>query len=211
MQRCHVYAQLHRERECERERERVYQEARNRYAQEVEELKRAQDWRTDEFSRPDLRESQFTVDEFTAQIQELQNKMNSTNNSRELRDVESACSWRLSHVPNQPVIVPSPCGMLTRDYCQRPDTRNLLGTSGNVFENSSGPVASTTPIYRGMLRGRNPITTFDGSVFSSTGKPVARREEGNKNAILITEIRQEIVNLESSISCRWSLSAKLYG
>ena len=51
--------------------ERVFQEARNLYSQEVEELKRAQDLHTNDYSRQELRESQFTVNEFTAQIQEL--------------------------------------------------------------------------------------------------------------------------------------------
>ena len=47
----------------------VYHETRNRYSQEVKELKRAKDLRTDEFSRQELRETQFTVNELTAQIQ----------------------------------------------------------------------------------------------------------------------------------------------
>ena len=36
--------------------------------------------------------------------------------------------------PNKPVIVPSPCDMLSRDDCQRHDTRDFFGTSENVFE-----------------------------------------------------------------------------
>ena len=73
--------------------------------------------------------------------------------------------------------------MLSRDYCQRPDTRNLLGTSGNIFEVSSARVESTTPAHSGMLHGTNPISKFDGSVFSGTVKPVARSEEVNKDTI----------------------------
>ena len=96
------------------------------------------------------------MNELTAQIQELQDKVKSMSDSREFQDVESACSSRLSHVPSQPVIVPSPCGMLSRDYCQRPDTRDLLGTSGNVFEHPSAAVQSTTSVQSGigMLHGR---------------------------------------------------------
>ena len=56
--------------------------------------------------------------------------------------------------------------MLSRDYCQRLDTRDLFGTTRNVLESQSEPVESSTSIYRGVLHGRNPITTFDGSVFS---------------------------------------------
>ena len=109
-------------------RERVPEEARNRYLQEVEELKRAQELRTDEFSRKEFRESKFIVNELTAQIQELQDKVTFLNDSREFQDVESACYSRLSHVPSQLVVIPSPCEMLSRDCCQRSDTRDSLGT-----------------------------------------------------------------------------------
>ena len=104
--------------ELQKPRERKHQEARNRYSQEVGGVKRAQELRTDELSRQELRDSQFTVNELTAQIQELPDKVNYMNDSREFQDVESASSSRLSHVPSQPVIIPSPCGMLSRDYCQ---------------------------------------------------------------------------------------------
>ena len=113
----------------------------------------------------EFRESQFTVNELTAQIQELQHKVSSVNDSGEFHDVESACSSKLSHVPSQPVIVPSPCGVLSRDHCQQSNTVDFLGASGNVFENSSAPVGSTAPISGGLLHGRHPVITFDGSVF----------------------------------------------
>ena len=104
---------IHFEQNCkverERERERVHYDAHSRASQEKE-CKRAQNWGMDEFSRQELRESQFTVTEPTPQIQELQDKENSMNDSREFQDVESVCSSRLSHVPTHPVIVSSPCG-----------------------------------------------------------------------------------------------------
>ena len=58
---------------------------------EVEELKRAQEMRIDEFSRQELRDSQATIHELTSQIQEL---------------------WK--------AIVPSPRGMMSRDQSLRP-------------------------------------------------------------------------------------------
>ena len=75
-----------------------------------------------------------------------------------------------SHVPSKPVIVPSPCGMLSRNYFQRPDTPDLLGTFENVLEHPSAPVESITPVFSGMLHGRNTIATLGGSVFSRTGE-----------------------------------------
>ena len=87
--------------------------------------------RIDEFSRQELRESQATVNELTSQIQEL----DLLSDSGQFRDVESACSGRLSHVPSQPAVLPSPRGMPRSDQSLRLDTWNLLGTSGNVLDN----------------------------------------------------------------------------
>ena len=138
----------------------------------MEELKRAQNGGMDESSRQELRESQFTVTEHTAQIQELQDKVNSMGDSREFQDVESVCSSTLSHVPTQPEIVSRPCGFPSRDQCQRPHTRNLLGTSGDVFEHSAAPVESTTSLKKSCCMDKISFSSFDGSVFSRTGKLV---------------------------------------
>ena len=45
--------------------------------------------RSDEFSRNELRESHVTIHELTSQIQELQERMNYMNESREFEDAES--------------------------------------------------------------------------------------------------------------------------
>ena len=103
--------------------------------QETEELKkfccteteRAQQLRTDELSRQE-RESQPAVNLLAVHIQELQDKVNSLNDSREFCDLETASSSGLFHVLDHPVIVPSPRGMLCSDSCLPPDTRNLHGT-----------------------------------------------------------------------------------
>ena len=118
------------------QRERALRETHVKSIHEVEELERAQEMRIDEFSRHELRESEATFQELTSQKQELQDRVNFMNDSREFQDVESICSGKLSHVPSQPASVPSPCGMLSRDQSLRPDTWNLLGTLGNVFGSS---------------------------------------------------------------------------
>ena len=89
--------------------------------------------RIEEFSRQELRESQATIHELTSQIQELQDRVNYLNDSREFQDVESVCSGKLSHVPSQSAVVSSLRGMLSRDQSLRLDTWNSLGTSGNVL------------------------------------------------------------------------------
>ena len=114
-------------------RERALRETHIRSIHEVEELRRAQELRIDEFSRQELRQSQATFNELTSQIQELQERVNLMNDSREFQDVESACSGRLSTVPSQPAVVPSPRGMPSRDQSLRLDTWNLLGASGKRF------------------------------------------------------------------------------
>ena len=105
------------------------------------------------------------------------------NDSREFQDVESICSGKLSHVRNQPAIVPSLCGMLSHDQSLRPDTWNLLGTSGNVFDCPLGPIDSSSTYCRSMLQSWN-LNGADGiPVRSSTGRPVARSEERNRDTI----------------------------
>ena len=47
------------------------------------------------------------------------------------------------HVPSHPMSIPSPRGMISRDSCLQPDTRNVFGTSGNVFENPPTPKEPT--------------------------------------------------------------------
>ena len=116
------------------QRKRAVQETERRSSHAVEELKRPQEMQIDEFSRQELRESQATKHELTSQIQELQDRVNLVNDSREIQDVESVCSGKLFHVPSQTAVVPSPRGTLSRGQSLRPDTWNMLGTAGNVFE-----------------------------------------------------------------------------
>ena len=65
---------------------------------EMEELKRVQELRIDEFSRRRLIENQDTFNELTARTQELQNEVVCMNDSRDFKDAESVRNG-LSHVP----------------------------------------------------------------------------------------------------------------
>ena len=69
------------------QREKALRDTRIRNIHDVEEVKRAQEMRIDEFSRNELRESHATIQEPTSQIQEqkqeLQERMNYMNDSRE--------------------------------------------------------------------------------------------------------------------------------
>ena len=66
----------------------------------MEELKRVQELRIDEFSRRRLIENQDTINELTARIQELQNEVNCMNDSRDFQDAESVRSGQ-SQVTSQ--------------------------------------------------------------------------------------------------------------
>ena len=70
--------------------------------------------------------------------------MDYMNDSQEFQDIESICSGKLSHVPSQPAVVPSPRAMSSRDQRLRPDTWNLSGTQGNVFGNPREVIDSST-------------------------------------------------------------------
>ena len=102
----------------------------------MEELKRVQELRIDEFSRRRLIENQDTINELTARIQELQNEVNCMNDSRDFNDAQSARSGP-SHFPGQLALFPSyrdPGGLLSRNN-QPPDIWNSQVISGNVVAN----------------------------------------------------------------------------
>ena len=116
------------------QRERALRETRIGSIHEMGEVKRAQEMRVEDFSW-------LTFQELTSQMKQLQERANLMNDFGEFQDVESICSQqKSSHVPSQPVVVPSPCGMLSRDQSLRPDSWNLLGTSGNVFGSPLAPI-----------------------------------------------------------------------
>ena len=140
--------------------ERALRDTRIRNFHQVEELNRAQEMRIDEFSRRE---------EVTSQIQELQERMNFTNDSREFQDVESICSGRLSHVLGRPAVVPSPRSMLIHDQSLRHDTWNLLGTSGNVFDSPRAVIDSSSTPYPGILHSWNQSAAGENSVRECSG------------------------------------------
>ena len=101
---------------------------------EMEELKRVQELRVDEFSRRRTIENQDTIHELTARIQELQNEVNCMNDSR-VKDAESVRSGP-SHIPSQPACFPpsrDPPGLISRNN-QPPDIWNSQGISGNFLQ-----------------------------------------------------------------------------
>ena len=70
--------------------------------------------------------------------------------------------------------------MLSRDQSLRPETRNLLGTSGNVFDSPRAVINSSSTPYQGMLHSWNQSATSGNPVRDSTGKLVARSKNEMK-------------------------------
>ena len=89
-----------------------------------------------------------TFQELTSQIQELHERMNFLNDSREFQDVDSTCSGKLSDVLSQSAVVPSRRSMLRRDHSLRPDTWNLSGTQGNVIGNPRAVIDSSSTLHQ---------------------------------------------------------------
>ena len=120
------------------EREKVFRDTRIRNIHEVEELKRAQEMRLDEFSRHELRECHATIQELTSQIKELQERKNCMNHSTEGCRIN--LEWKI--IPR-----PQSTGNYSKSWWDaepRPslqsDTWNLLGTSGNIFDSLIFPI-----------------------------------------------------------------------
>ena len=116
------------------------------------------------------------MNQLSVQIQELQDKKNSGNDFGDFDDPETARSSGLCHFPSHPVIVPSIRGMVSRDSCLQPDTRNSCDMRGNFFENpsvSNEPTASCP----GNVYARSLAATKH----RNTGTPIAKMDELERN------------------------------
>ena len=80
-----------------------------------------------------LRENHETAQQLTSQLQQMQEQMNSVNDSGDFQDVESKFCGMLSHVSSQPAMIPSSHALLSRDKRLPLDTWNQSGLQENVF------------------------------------------------------------------------------
>ena len=119
----------------------------------MEELKRFQELRIDEFSKGRLIEDQDTILELTARFRNYRMKL-IVRMTRVLKDAESVRSGH-SHIPSQPTLLPpfrDPGGMPSRSLGmpsrndRPPDTWDTHGISGNVFANPTA--SSSAPVPR---------------------------------------------------------------
>ena len=115
--------------------EKVLRNTQIRNMHEMGEIQRAQEQRIDEVSVQKIREDHETIQQLTAQLQHMQEQMNSMNDSGQFQEVESNCSGRLSHVSSQSVMIPSSRSLLSRDKRLPLDTWNTSGLQENVCGN----------------------------------------------------------------------------
>ena len=115
--------------------EKVLRNTQIRNMHEMEEIKKAQELRVCEVSVQKLRENHGTNQQLTSQLQQMQEQMNSMNDSGHFQDVESNYSGRLSHVSSQPAMIPSSRPLLSRDKRLSLDTWNQSGLQENVVGN----------------------------------------------------------------------------
>ena len=78
--------------------------------------------------------SPSVVSQLMSQIQELQNEVNALIYERGFHDPEGSSSSGASYVPSRPFTIPSRIEKSNREPAMPNDTRNAMGTSGNVFE-----------------------------------------------------------------------------
>lgn len=128
------------------------------------EAERTQQLRVDDLSRQELQESQSTLNQLTVQIQEVQDKANSLNESRGFHDPETASSSGLSHVPSHPMIVPSSSGGLAEISARSLIHGTHMVRRETFFENPSPSDEPTASCSRNVYA-RSPTTTHTNLCF----------------------------------------------
>ena len=90
-------------------------------------------------------------------MQDMEEQMNSMNDSGEFQEVESNHSRRLSHVPSQPAAIPSSRSMVSRDKRLPLDTWNACGLQENVSGNQFSTVDSSEIIITELVMLRHQV------------------------------------------------------
>ena len=161
--------------------EKVLRDTQIQSMHEMGGMKRAQEIRVDKVSVP--RENHEIIQRLTSQIQEMQEQVNSLNDSGEFQDVESNYSGKVSHVPSQPAVIPSPRSMQSCDKRLPFDTWNLSGPQENVFGHQFSTSDSSRNHYQRIHHSVTPGATGSVPVHCDTGTVVARDEDLNKGTI----------------------------
>ena len=93
------------------------------------------------------------------------------------------CRGKLSDLPRQPAVVPSPRSMWSRDQSLQLDTLNLSGTRRNVFGNPRAMLDSPQILCQGILHSTNQSAIGGIPVQRRTGRPVAKGQDQTGSTI----------------------------
>ena len=163
--------------------EKVLRHTQIRSMHDLGEMKRAQELRVDEVSVQKLRENHVTIQKLTSQLQEMQDQMNSMNDSGEFQEVESNYSGRLSYVSSQPAMIPSSLSMLSRDKRLPLDTWNTSGLQENVFGNQFFTFGSSRHHHQGIPSCETQREQGSVPQAAGTGTLFTREDKQNKGTI----------------------------
>ena len=116
------------------------------------------------------KESQSTVNHPIAQMEELQDKVNSLSNSMELYD-----SLRIFRVFVE---------MISRHSCLSHDTRNSMGTSGNIFESLPARGEPSSAFFKIPCNLTSPCEWRPCDTGKIVGEAVKREPQGSSVSTL---------------------------
>ena len=169
-------------------RNRLFRENRAKDCQDIEELRRicfeetdrARQARIDELSMHQER-NPATVSQLLTQILELQNKVNYLSDAREFYDSETA-----THGPSQPSTIAIPRTIRSRDSGLPHDTRNIMGTSGNVFERPPAREGRTSTLFNNSKNLASSSQETRPDIPRNTKRPKSEmRREPQNSSILV--------------------------
>ena len=132
--------------------------------------------------------------------------------AREFYDPETASSSGATHVLSQPSTAPSPRGTLCRDSGLPFDTRNSMGTSGNVFESLPARNGPSSALFENS---RNLASSSCGLGPGTAGNVVERgrgtRRELHSSSLPTARFNQGFATLNPSKSYWRNLFSQWHG
>ena len=174
----HGYVESRREQVRQQEeqslKEKVLRGTQIRSMHEMGEMKRAQELRVDEVSVQKFKENHETIQQLTAQLQEMQDQKNSMSDSGDFQDWESNFGVRLSYVSCQPAMIPSSRSMLSLDKRVPLNTWNSSGLQENVFGNQFSTLINPEIILKELIQS-GEIQRESGPVPKVTGTDFLHR------------------------------------
>ena len=110
--------------------------------------------------------------------------MNSLSDAREFDDPQSGIISGATHVPSKPSTIPRPRTMPCRDSGLPHDTRNIVGTSGNVFERSLALEGLYSTVFNNSKNLASSSQALRADILGNTKRPESEmRRESQHSSI----------------------------